>query len=148
MGNKTVNTYDTHDNLIEVQKENSAGMVLSSSTATYNGYGELTLRTDANNHNTSFGYDTNGDLASVTTPLGNMTKFQYDALGTRTSKTDAIGNTVTYSLDNWERVTSANYPDGSAHTFGYDPDSNLVGFSDGTGTTTSAYDADFSMTSE
>ncbi|MCL5283772.1 MAG: hypothetical protein M1330_03565, partial [Armatimonadetes bacterium] len=87
-------------------------------------------------------------MSSVTTPLSHVTSSGYNGLGVRTSRTDAMGRSTSYTLDNWERPVQANYPDGSVYTYGYDPDSNLTGFSDPTRTTTRTYDADNRLTSE
>ena len=95
-----------------------------------------------------YGYDTDGNLANVTTPLGNETQWGYDGLGMMTSREDALGRTTGYTLDAWERVTTATYPDSTTKTFSYDADSNLTGFTDATGTMTRAFDSDNRLLSE
>ena len=102
---------------------------------------------DADSHVTSYGYDTNGDLTSVTPPLGRQTQWGYKGLGVKTSRTDALGRLTTYTLDGWNRVTTVTYPDSSTKTVSYDANSNVTGFTDGTGTTSRTYDAANRLTS-
>jgi RHS repeat-associated protein len=116
------------------------GSVMAIENYTNNAYGERTDYYDANSHHYQYGYDNNGDLASVTTPLGHETQWTYDALGFCTSREDAMSRTTNYTPDGWERLTTITYPDTSTHSFVYDADGNLTQMTDGTGTTTRTYD--------
>ncbi len=111
-------------------------------------YGLPSSKTDADSHTTSYGYNTNGDLTSVTTPLGRLTQWGYNGLGVKTSRTDALTRTTTYTLDGWERVTTLTYPNASTKTVSYDADDNVTGFTDATGTTARVYDFDNRLLSE
>ncbi|HZT43929.1 MAG TPA: hypothetical protein VFA07_17315 [Chthonomonadaceae bacterium] len=147
-GEKVTNTYDSHDNLTGISWQNSSGTTQASVSYTFNGYGLRTDYYDANNHHYQYGYDTNGDLTSQTTPLGNLTQWAYDALGFRTSRTDALNRQTTYTPDAWERLVTITYPDSSTKTFQWDANSSLTQFVDATGTTTLAYDNCDRLTSE
>ena len=111
-------------------------------------YGLISAKLDADSHTTSYGYDADGNLANVTTPLGNETQWGHDGLGVMTSREDALGRTTGYTLDAWERVTTATYPDSTTKTVSYDANSNVTGFIDATGTTTRSYDSDNRLLSE
>ena len=89
---------------------------------TYSAAGNLTGVTDANGHDTTFGYDTtNSDpgmqqnLTSVTDPTGVVTRFTYDSIHRVTGVTrDASGRpaTTTYdyiTADQHTRVYDANH---------------------------------------
>ncbi|WP_053719233.1 RHS repeat-associated core domain-containing protein [Saccharothrix sp. NRRL B-16348] len=52
---------------------------------------EIELRPTPAAHETKFGYDDAGNLATITSPKGEITKFAYDKLGQRTSVTDPAG---------------------------------------------------------
>jgi RHS repeat-associated protein len=137
---QTVFTYDTQDNLTEVDHKDSSGTIQATEKYTPNTYGLTTDFYDANSHHYQYGYDTNGDLISQTTPNSHETQWTYDALGVIATREDALLRTTTYTPDAWERITTITYPDTSTHTFTYDVDDNLTQFVDATGTTTRSYD--------
>ncbi len=148
-GRQTVNTYDGSGVRVTLAQQKAAnGTVVSSTSFAYNADGTVAGKTDANSHTTSYGYDGNGNLTSVTTPLGHATTFGYNALGAQTSKTDALNRTTIYTLDAWNRTVAITYPDSTTKTLAYDADGNLTGFTDATGTTTRSYDADNRLLSE
>jgi RHS repeat-associated protein len=81
-------------------------------------------------HTTTYGYDANNRLASVTTQKGEKTTYSYDADGNRASVVDPRGN-----------VQGAN-PDDYKTTFTYDAAGRLLTAIDPlTNTTTNHYDA-------
>ena len=150
-GESVVNTYDGSDNLTQTQAKDSGGVVKATTTYAYpasNNYGLPSSKTDADSHVTSYGYNSNGDLTSVTTPLGRLTQWVCNGLGVKTSRTDALGRLTTYTLDGWNRVTTVTYPDSSTKTVSYDADSNVTGFTDAMGTTSRTYDSDNRLLSE
>ncbi|SKC03827.1 RHS repeat protein [Luteibacter sp. 22Crub2.1] len=59
---------------------------------------------------TTYTYDANNNVTSVTDALGNKTAYGYDALGNRTSEQDQLGNTITrtYSSTN-QLLTETTY---------------------------------------
>jgi YD repeat-containing protein len=72
----------------------------------YNSDGLLASKTDALDHTTTFGYDaTTGDLLSVTDPLTHGTTFTYDSLGRRTTVTDALSHSTQFLYDALNRQT-------------------------------------------
>ena len=150
-GESVANTYNGSDNLTQGQQKDAGGTVKATTTITYptaNNYGLPSSKMDADSHVTSYGYDTNGDLTSVTTPLGHQTQWGYNRLGVKTSRTDALGRLTTYTLDGWERTATVTYPDSSTKTVSYDADSNTTAFTDATGKTSRAYDSDNRLLSE
>ncbi len=141
-GRSVAATYDGYDNLIQVQEKDANGNVLATTSFAIGSYGLVSSKTDTNQHTTQYGYDANGDLHSVTTPLGHQTQWVYDALGFALSRTDAMNRTTTYTPDAWERLVTTTYPDGSTRAFTYDPNGNLTGFANALMASTRSYDAD------
>jgi RHS repeat-associated protein len=78
--------------------------------------GLLTQTTDPNNKQTSYAYDSKGDLRSVTNPAGMVTSFTYDDLGrqrtaTEVSDTYPSGLLTTWTYDALNRVTTETLPE-------------------------------------
>jgi RHS repeat-associated protein len=84
---------------------------------------------------TTYGYDADNRLASVTLPSGRIITYQYDAAGNRTAVKDN-GVTTNYTANNLNEYTNIG---GGADT--YDPSGDLIGTSGSLGNTSYAYDA-------
>jgi len=112
--------------------------------------GELCSTVDALSNIRSYGYDSNGNLTSVTppSPLGNTTIVP-DGLSRTSSITDGKGQNTTYSYDQIDRITQILYNGASTCTpstgncisFLYDADGNRTSTTDNTGTTSYYYDS-------
>jgi RHS repeat-associated protein len=101
---------------------------------TYEPDGQLATVTDPDGNTTSYGYDSAGDLTSVTDPDGNETIYTYDADGYRLTMVAPKGNvagadaadyTTTYTPDALGRDTEVEDPDGNNTETGYDGDGNV-----------------------
>ncbi len=77
LGNQTLLTYDSANRLTTVKAPTVGGVTPT----------------------TTFAYNTNGDVTSITDARNNTTVFQYDTRGNLTLKRDALGNTVTRIYD-------------------------------------------------
>lgn len=108
LGNITVNTYDTSNNLLS-QTVPVDSTHTATTSYTYNSFGEVLTVTDALGKVTTNTYDTHGNLISVTSPApgggasASVTQFAYNSLGELTSITDPLGTAV-YSIEDlaWE----------------------------------------------
>lgn len=73
------------------------------------------------------GYDTNGNIASITDAMGYTTLYDYNIYGELLSGTDANGNTTNYEYDSLGNVISTTYPDGTRIEYSYDRANRLEG---------------------
>ncbi|ADB29853.1 YD repeat protein [Kribbella flavida DSM 17836] len=88
----------------EANANGTPATVLSYNVAAHGFYGELARKVSPEGRTWTFGYDTLGNLTSVTDPKGNATatagdyttKYTYDGLGQLKTSTDANNNTTTY----------------------------------------------------
>jgi RHS repeat-associated protein len=106
---------------------------------------------------TTYGYDSEGNLTSVTppSPLGGET-ITYDSLSRVASATDGKGQKTSYTYDNLDRVTQILYggatqctpSTGNCITYTYDADGNRTGMTDQSGTTSYYYNALNQLTTE
>lgn len=84
------------------------------STFTYNEAGQLTSRTNALDHTTSYEYDPNGYLLAVIDANGiTQVHYTYDEYGRIRTQTNAANYTLTYDYDALNRRVRTTYPDGT-----------------------------------
>ena len=109
-GNQNTATYDTPGNLTQ-NKNITTGATLNytynPATVTCGGkVGAICTSVDGNSHTTTFGYDTSGNLTSVTppSPLGAISQT-FDTIGRVATMTDGLGQKTTYSYDGDDRIT-------------------------------------------
>jgi RHS repeat-associated protein len=90
---------------------------------------------------TTYGYDANDRLTSVTDPLGGVSQFEYNTLGLVSARVDGLGRRTTYDYDPAGRLTQTTFPDGTVEMRGYDAAGNQVQLTDQAGhVTTYGYD--------
>ncbi|MFJ4119964.1 RHS repeat-associated core domain-containing protein [[Kitasatospora] papulosa] len=147
---KTNYTYDTAGNTKSVAVEGTGGgnqsFDYNPATPTCQGFeGQrckaTTKMTSTKSVSTTFTYDAQGNLKTVTAPapLGTTT-YAYDGLGRTTMVQDARGVTTLYEYDNRDRVTKVDSSNHATVTYSYDGDGNLKQRSDGTGVITYDFD--------
>jgi RHS repeat-associated protein len=111
--------------------------------------GELCSSTDGGGNTTSYGFDSNGNVTSITppSPLG-ATTIVPDSLSRVSSVTDGKSQKTSYTYDTLDRITQLLYNGAtscSSYTtciqYNYDADGNLTSRVDNTGTTSFYYDA-------
>ena len=109
-------------------------------TYAYDTENDLLSVTDAAGHITSFTYDELRRLTQTSFPSGLAESFIYDAVGNLTSKTDRKGQTINYVYDALNRLTHKGYPDASGVDYVYDLVGKIKQVTDPTGTYGLAYD--------
>ncbi|MBV1929659.1 MAG: hypothetical protein KUG81_09135, partial [Gammaproteobacteria bacterium] len=154
-------SYDAFGNVAEITDPKA-----NSTQYAFDGLHRLIQITDANNSLIDYQYDAQDNLTQVTDPKGLATTYLYDGFGNlvqraspdtglsdytydtannRLSQTDGEAITATYTYDALNRLTSITYPDSALNIdYSYDVGAygkgRLTGISDGSGTTSLAYD--------
>uniref|UniRef100_UPI0004898B68 RHS repeat domain-containing protein n=1 Tax=Anoxybacteroides tepidamans TaxID=265948 RepID=UPI0004898B68 len=144
-------TYDTYNRLKTSQEP--SGYQLQNNYVTDENSSSNGLRssyvetTGGHSYTTTFGYDVLQHLASIQVPTGQTTEFYYNEKGLpiRTSLKNSANTSsfnVYSSYDDGGRLTAQRVIGGDALdlTYGYDADSNIVTYFDGTNTHTFTYD--------
>ncbi len=139
-GNATTYNYDALSRLASVIQPGTV-----TTTYGYNTNNNLISVTDANNNTTSYKYDDKGRVYQVISPDTGTTTYQYDPAGNLTSKTDAKGITVAYTYDAANRLTRIHFPSDTDIVYAYDSCVNgkgrLCSMTDASGTTAYEYSA-------
>ncbi len=135
VGRKTLYKYDTNGiDLLQVLQQNGTNQDILK-TITYNNQHLPLTRVDAAGQTNFFGYNSHGQLTSMTNALGQTVSLFYDSNGYLTNtvgslpgstnsitydsygrvftSTDSSGYTLTYSYDNLNRITKIAHPDGT-----------------------------------
>lgn len=113
---KIVYTLDNMSNLTSVQVLDSTGNQIRLNTKQYNNKNLLYKDLTALNYATTYTYDANGNLASVT---------------------DANNGIVSYTYDSLNRISTQTNPDNGVTTFNYNPDDTIASVIAPTNQTTS-----------
>jgi len=143
-GRTTQQAYNADNELVEVTKP--SGSVLKTK---WDAVGNMVAQIDGAGHATTYAYDPVDRLISVTDPDGHTTNYRYDLAGRKTAMINAEGETTEYGYNAAGELTSVTYSDGTTPnvTESYDGDGNRTDLTDGSGTSTFAYDSLDRMTS-
>jgi len=82
--------------------------------------------TDGLNQTTGYTYDAANQLVKVTQPDATTLRYGYDANGQQSAQVNALGVTTTYTFDPLKRVSSTTDGLGRTTVFGYDADGNRL----------------------
>jgi RHS repeat-associated protein len=107
-------------------------------------------RYDGANQPTAYSYDAQARLTTVTDTLGRTTTFGYDPVGNLTTRKDASNRTTTSSYNADNELTGISYSDGvtpNVTNIGYDADGQRTSMTDGTGSSSWAFDSLHRLTS-
>jgi RHS repeat-associated protein len=99
---------------------------------------------DGASRKTTFGYDGQGRRSTRTDPGNRVTRWHYDGAGLVRTVTDNSNRVTTYGYDPAGEQTTISYSDGSTPNVTasrYDPAGRRTSMTDGTGTSTWAYDS-------
>ncbi|HEY2671359.1 MAG TPA: DNRLRE domain-containing protein, partial [Rugosimonospora sp.] len=158
-GGQTTWTYDPDTGYpltmkdAQANHDGTAGTTYTYQTALNGHVADLTSELTPRRRLWTFGYDTHGNVTSVTKPLGNAsgaatgsytTKYTYDSSGDLTASTDPDGNETKYgpSYDPTGYPLTVTDPRGNATAYTYDQTGNVTSVTDPMKNGTSTYQYD------
>ncbi|NYE95609.1 RHS repeat-associated protein [Psychromicrobium silvestre] len=114
----------------------------NSTSTIYSATGKVAETVDGLGKHTVYGYDGQDRQISVTDANGKVSKTVLDPVGLKSSSTSAKGVVATYSYDSAGRMISLDYSDATPDVtaLSYDANGKQLTLTDGTGTSSWAYD--------
>jgi len=97
---------------------------------TYNSVGQIASVTDYLNRKTLYTFDSSGNVATITDPLLRVTTYTHDAAGNVTSVKDPSNKITTYAFDSFNRMLSVTTPKNETTTYSYLPKGQLASVTD------------------
>ena len=125
-----ITSYDSANRPLKFDNANNI-----ETTLVYDVMGRLSSSTRASGTasaiTTSYAYDDNGSVTSITDPSGTVYAYVYDDAHRLTTITDDLGNTITYTYDDADNITKQEYKDTGAtltysHSYVYDELSRIM----------------------
>ncbi|HET6978762.1 MAG TPA: RHS repeat-associated core domain-containing protein [Pyrinomonadaceae bacterium] len=114
----------------------------------YDSRGNLTTVTNALNQTATFAYDGFGQLTSITDPLNHTTTLEYDSAGNVVGIVDALNHRATFEYDALGRLKAAIDPLNRRQSVTYDALDRILSTTDATNAVTAyTYDANGNITS-
>ncbi|MEU6408840.1 RHS repeat-associated core domain-containing protein [Microbispora sp. NPDC046933] len=134
-GRRRAYHYDARGNVTHTTTLAGTADATDSAKVTYTGpYGQPTKIVDELGKTTKFGYDQNGNLASVTDPMGRSATYVHNRAGQLTSVTDLTGQTTTFTYRHGQ-LAGATDSAGATTTFFSDAAGRRIGVTAPNGTT-------------
>jgi RHS repeat-associated protein len=130
-GYDEIQWFDWLGRLTKVEEEYSTDS-FAVTTYQYNESNQLISFTDAEDHTTTFTYDSPFGMTRITYPDSEYEEYEYSSAGNITSFIDCNGNEITFTYDDMYRLTQVQYPDLSIVSFAYDLNSNRIEMEDDT----------------
>lgn len=104
----TEQSYDPLNRLARTLQD--MGGIAAETRFAYDALDNLVKVTDPKGLDTTYTYNSLGDLTQLSSPDTGVSGFTYDAAGNRATQTDARGVTSTYTYDGLGRITGIAYP--------------------------------------
>ncbi|WP_405087575.1 RHS repeat-associated core domain-containing protein [Microbispora sp. NBC_01389] len=138
-GRRKTYHYDMKGNVTYTTLLAGTANATDSAKVTYAGpYGQPTKIVDRLGKTTKFGYDQNGNLASVTDPMGRSATYVHNRAGQLTSVTDLTGQTTTFAYRHGQLVGATDSA-GATTTFFGDAAGRRIGVTAPNGTTSRVF---------
>ena len=120
----TTFTYDADNHLLKARSE--AEGLLRETSYEYDENGKLASVTDPNGNTTTYSYSDSNRLASVTDALSQTTSYEYDLKGNLRFLTDAESQTTEFVYDDLNRLTQEIRPMGETAEYSYNGRNQVI----------------------
>ena len=140
-------TYDSAGDVTQTLWKNASGTTKRQHTATFDALGRMLTDVGGVSQTTSYTYDSDGNVQTITDPNGNISYRSVDALNRLTRTKDAEQNISTITYDSHGRVLTFTDPKSNVTSYVYDGFGDRIQqASPDSGTTVYYYDPDSNVT--
>ncbi|EIO5735577.1 hypothetical protein LQW06_000488 [Listeria monocytogenes] len=121
-GERSTNTSSTNNS----DSFNNDNLWVTSERNTYDQFGQLISKIDANKNETRYEYNSKGQIIKTIATNGNEISYVYDDNGRVETMTDIRGNITEYQYDALGQVLAVKNPNDKSFTYTYDGNGNLL----------------------
>ncbi|EAF9207798.1 hypothetical protein A4V34_05335 [Listeria monocytogenes] len=121
-GERSTNTSSTNNS----DSFNNDNLWITSERNTYDQFGQLISKIDANKNETRYEYNSKGQIIKTIANNGNEISYVYDDNGRVETMTDIRGNITEYQYDALGQVLAVKNPNDKSFTYTYDGNGNLL----------------------
>lgn len=147
LNDKIAFTRNAAGNVTQTLWKDSGGTTKRQHTATFDALGRMLTDVGGMSQTTTYGYDSNGNVTSITDPLSHVTTRTFDALNRLATSTNAVQDLVQFAYDAHDRPLTVTDGKGNATTFVYDGFGDTIQqTSPDSGATVWYYDPDANVT--
>ncbi|MDM3871792.1 RHS repeat-associated core domain-containing protein [Porticoccus sp. W117] len=141
LGERIEYTVDLAGNVTQEVIKDGGSTIVKSMTQTYDELSRLLTSVGASNQTTSYGYDVNGNVTSITDGNNNQTTQSFDALDRLKDELKPLNQDISYGYDAQGNMNTVTDPKGLVTTYNYNGLGNLTSLvSPDTGTTSYTHD--------
>jgi RHS repeat-associated protein len=129
-GNSIHYTLDASGNRMQEEYKGAGGEVKRTLSRVYNGLSQLVTSADGFANPTDYGYDSEGNQVSITSPLGRVTRHEYDPFSRLKRTVQDVGGIAAetgYQYDPESNLVQVTDPKGLATTYAYNGFGDAVG---------------------
>ena len=142
-------TYNSAGNLTQALLKNSGGTTEHQHSATFDALGRMLTDVGGVSQTTTFAYDSNSNVTSITDPLSHVTTRTFDALNRPATSTNAVHDLAQFSYDSHSRFLTVTDGKGNATSFVYDGFGDMIQqVSPDSGTSVFWFDPDGNVTKQ
>jgi RHS repeat-associated protein len=142
-------TYNSGGGMTQLLYKTSGAATKYQHTATFDAMNRMATSVGGVSQTTTFGYDSDSNVTSVTDPLSHVTTNTFDALNRLSTSKNAVKDTVTTTYDAHDRVLSVKDGKSNTTSYVYDGWGDMIQqASPDSGTTVYYYDKDGNVTTK
>lgn len=120
LGESIVLTLNSAGGVTQTLWKDASSVTKRQHSATFDGLGRMLTDVGGMSQTTTFGYDNNGNVLTVTDPLGQISTLQFDSLNRLSSYKDPATNLTAFTYNTHDQTLSVTDPRSKVTSYVYD----------------------------